>query len=217
MKRSFLHDLQLSLKAVNEAARHIDPLLFRALIAAEDRRFLFHRGIDPISVCRAAMRWLLWRRLEGASTLEAQLVRTISGRREISLRRKLREAAIASAVSLMKSKRRIAMAYLEVAYFGFEERGIKFAAAALSVDLGKLRVSDACDLVARLKRPSGEPAGSPRNSLLRRRIAWLLPKVCPDPTPSVGLAAAPSSMPLHGVQYAASDTAREHSELWQGR
>lgn len=217
MKRSFLRDLRLSLKAVDEADLCFDPILFRALIAAEDRRFLFHCGIDPISIGRAAMRWLFWRRLEGASTLEAQFVRTVSGRREISLRRKLREAAIASAISLLKSKRRIAMAYLEIAYFGFEERGIKFAASALAIDLGKLNVSDACDLVARLKRPSSEAAEVLRNSLLRRRIAWLLPKVCINAAPLVKIRVSPPSVLSHGARYNVRDAAREYPEAGQPR
>lgn len=212
MSRGFLCDLRLTLEVVNEASASLDPVLFSALIAAEDRRFLFHCGIDPISILRAAIHWLLWRRLEGGSTLEAQLVRTISGRREISLRRKLREAAIASTVSLLKPKRRIAMAYLEVAYFGFEERGIRFAASALSVDLGKLSVFDACNLVARLKRPSWESVESPSNRLLRRRIAWLMPKVCANPVVQGRLRNSFPSVLSHATQSAGpSDAAHKHS------
>src|SRR5690348_10551479 len=64
------------------------------LISGEDHRFFGHCGIDPIAVCRAIWRGVVLGHREGASTIEMQLVRVVTGRFERTLTRKLREAAL---------------------------------------------------------------------------------------------------------------------------
>src|SRR5208337_2064528 len=54
--------------------------LRQALIAAEDHRFFNHGGVDPIALVRAIVRFHLRGRLQGASTIEQQLVRTVTMR-----------------------------------------------------------------------------------------------------------------------------------------
>jgi penicillin-binding protein 1A len=104
----------------------IDKTLTQALIAGEDHRFLFHRGIDPIGVVRATFR-TLGGSLEGASTIEQQLTRTLISDYRISFRRKIREALIASTLADHFSKAEIVSAYLSVAHFGFGIHGIQAA------------------------------------------------------------------------------------------
>lgn len=104
----------------------LDIKLTQALLAGEDHRYLFHRGVDPIGIARAIVRTLSGR-LEGASTLEQQLVRTLLSDYRISFRRKAREALIASTLADHFSKTEILSAYLSVAHFGYEIRGIQNA------------------------------------------------------------------------------------------
>src|SRR5690606_37267428 len=94
---------------------HFNPpaVLVAAVVAAEDRRFYWHRGFDPIGVFRALAHLIVQRRIEGASTVEAQLWRTITGRREITMARKLREISSASYISLSRPKSRIIACYLD--------------------------------------------------------------------------------------------------------
>src|SRR2546427_12721630 len=55
------------------------------LVCGEDHRFFRHGGIDTIAVCRAVWRGLVLLRPEGASTIEMQIVRVMSGRFERTL------------------------------------------------------------------------------------------------------------------------------------
>src|ERR1700686_1168007 len=73
------------------------PWIVQALlISGEDHRFFDHAGIDFIAVCRAVWRGHVLRRREGASTIEMQLVRVLTGRFERTLVRKIREAGLAT-------------------------------------------------------------------------------------------------------------------------
>ena len=60
------------------APEAVDPLYRRMLIAAEDRRFAFHPGVDPIAAARALFQLgLSGRIVSGASTLTMQAVRLL--------------------------------------------------------------------------------------------------------------------------------------------
>ena len=58
----------------------IDPDLLAAFVAAEDRRFYEHRGVDPVALVRAARQNLrAGRVVSGASTISMQVARLIRG------------------------------------------------------------------------------------------------------------------------------------------
>ena len=88
------------------------------LISAEDHRFFSHAGIDFVAVCRALYRGIILGRKEGASTIEMQLVRVLTGRYERTLSRKLREAALATLLARAVPKSDLPALYIHVAYFG---------------------------------------------------------------------------------------------------
>jgi len=53
-------------------------LIEKAFVAAEDRRFYQHGGVDSVGIARAMMRNLKERSVEeGASTITQQLARTV--------------------------------------------------------------------------------------------------------------------------------------------
>src|SRR5215469_8910307 len=76
----------------------VDPLYRRMLIAAEDRRFASHPGVDPIAVLRAAGQLAISGHIvSGASTLTMQVARLLE-RHPRSLAAKIGEMAKAVAL-----------------------------------------------------------------------------------------------------------------------
>lgn len=129
--------------------------LLKALEVAEDHRYRIHWGIDPIGIVRAIAIVATKGRLQGASTIEQQYVRTCTGHAEISVVRKYEEASIAMLLSLTTSKDRIAYSYLSCAYLGEGLFGYK-AAESLIVSEGygdSRSFLGAAAIVALLKRP----------------------------------------------------------------
>jgi penicillin-binding protein 1B len=97
----------------------IPRVVIDAVLAAEDRRFYEHHGIDWIRVGGALLSNLRARRVvEGGSTLTQQLVKNLYVGDERSLLRKLREAPLALLLELRHSKDEILEAYLNEIYLG---------------------------------------------------------------------------------------------------
>lgn len=132
----------------------IDEELFELLILAEDRRFLQHRGFDKRAIMRAIVTTLTRKAFSGARTLEMQFVRTVTDRREITLRRKILEILIARCLSSKRTKRDIAAAYMDIAYFGEGVVGAEAASRLLfRRDIRSCTLLQKAVIVAALKRP----------------------------------------------------------------
>ena len=101
--------------------------LARAVIAAEDRRFYRHPGVDPVAMLRAAFQAVVHRRIvSGASTLTQQLARALV-KRPRTLRGKFAEAALALRIEASLSKRAILEQYINRVSFGPGLRGVEAA------------------------------------------------------------------------------------------
>lgn len=99
--------------------QEVPPGLVAALLATEDRRFLAHRGVDPIAILRAAWANLrAGRTVQGGSTLTQQLVKNFYLTHEQSLRRKINEAVMAVLLEYRYSKEEILEAYLNEVFLG---------------------------------------------------------------------------------------------------
>ncbi len=154
------------------------------LLAAEDKRFYWHPGIDPIAVTRA-LGQLVWHRraVSGASTLTQQLARTLQPRPR-TLRGKAGEAVLALRMELSLGKNALLEQYVNRVDFGPNVRGIG-AASRLYFDkpAGALSVAEAATLVGMVRGPSlYDPTKNPhlaharRDRVLRRaERAGLLP------------------------------------------
>ena len=93
--------------------------LIGALLAIEDRRFMSHRGVDPVGIGRAAWANLsAGRTVQGGSTLTQQLVKNFYLSREQTLRRKANEAVMALLLEHRYSKSEILEAYLNEVFLG---------------------------------------------------------------------------------------------------
>ena len=111
------------------ASGDMPQLVERAFIAAEDRRFYQHDGIDPTGIARAMLRNLRQGSVEeGASTITQQLARTVFLSQDRTIIRKLKEAALAGKLERQLSKQQILEEYLNVVYLGSSAYGVADAA-----------------------------------------------------------------------------------------
>ena len=107
----------------------LPPYLPRAVLAAEDRRFYSHPGVDLRGLARALWRDLReGRRAEGGSTLTQQLARNLFLGPEQTVRRKAQEAVLALELERRIPKDRLLELYLDRTYFGGGAYGIDAAA-----------------------------------------------------------------------------------------
>lgn len=152
----------------------ITPLELMTIVL-EDRRFFHHRGVDLQSVLREAAKALRFRAHGGASTIDMQFVRTVTGFRRNTLARKLYEMALAMALQTKCGKWTIIRSYLACAYFG---SGLIGADAAADKVFGKradqLDLEEAAFVAAMLACP--RPLhGSPNwEAKVRRRAHYAL-------------------------------------------
>ncbi|MBU0601301.1 MAG: transglycosylase domain-containing protein [Gammaproteobacteria bacterium] len=149
------------------SARALSPPLVRALLVAEDKRFLEHSGVDWQALAGAT--WdNLWRTLEGrrprgASTLTMQLaglidpaLRLMGTRRSVG--QKWDQAAAARAIERRWNKAQILEAYFNLAPFRGELRGISAAARGLfGKDPDSVEAPEAVLLAALLRGPNASP------------------------------------------------------------
>ena len=95
-----------------------EPLI-KATLAAEDRRFFSHGGIDLISIARSAWMNARARRvLSGASTITQQLVKSWSVKQRRTLAAKVIEALRARHLEMRWTKPQILAAYLNRVSYG---------------------------------------------------------------------------------------------------
>jgi membrane peptidoglycan carboxypeptidase len=130
--------------------------LKQAVVAVEDRRFYSHSGVDDRAVLRA-----IWANLtgggyvEGASTLTQQYVRLMYLDPAKTLRRKVKEAALARKVEKEMSKDEILYRYLDRAYFGEGAYGVGAASQSyFRKPVNDLTLSEAALLAGIIRLPS---------------------------------------------------------------
>ena len=105
----------------------ISPRMVQATLAAEDSRFYFHPGVDPLAAARAVFQNLLHRRVvSGASTLTMQVIKQTRGP-GVSLG-KVCQAVMALQIERRATKAEIIKAYLNTAPYGLNLIGCEAAA-----------------------------------------------------------------------------------------
>jgi len=154
---------------------HISPVMRKAIIDTEDRRFYSNNGIDFIGILRSLKADVLaGGTVQGGSTIEQQLVRNIYLSPQQSLTRKLTEACLAVQLDRKWSKDRILAEYLNDIYFGEQAYGIEAAAHTYFSKRARNLTLDEAALIAGLPQaPSTyDPITSP--SAARQRRAEVL-------------------------------------------
>lgn len=155
----------------------IPSLLIEGLKAVEDRRFESHIGVDLRGIVRAT--WVNLRSGElqqGASTLTQQLVRSYFLTTERTWWRKIREAFMAVALELRKTKDEIAAAYVNEVYLGQDgARAIHGFGLGSRFYFGKpldeLALPETALLIAQVRGPSYyDPRANPDRARARRDL-----------------------------------------------
>lgn len=142
-----------------------------AFIAAEDRRFFEHPGIDYQGILRAAFRLAASGEISGGgSTLTQQLARDYFLTREQVFTRKIREAFLAYKIEQEFTKEEIFALFVNKMFFGQRAYGV---AAAAQVYFGKpleeINHAEAATLAGVLPAPTNyNPVRSPANAEMRR-------------------------------------------------
>ncbi len=171
-----------------------------AFIAAEDRNFYTHHGIDPLSILRAAFvdigRLINHRRPIGASTITQQVAKNMLLSNRLSIARKIREILLATKIDAALPKDRILELYLNEIYLGAGAYGV--AAAALTYfdkSLDQLTLGEAAFLGGLPKAPNNyNPELFPAAAKARRD--WVLDRMAEDGYITAAQAAAAKATPL---------------------
>ena len=98
----------------------LPPVLINAVVAAEDRDFFDHRGVDPIGIARALVANIRNESVQqGGSTITQQYVKNVYLNQERTLTRKIKEAALAVKVHLRAAAPTVASAARAAAAIGW--------------------------------------------------------------------------------------------------
>jgi penicillin-binding protein 1A len=173
------------------ALDQMSPLLTKATVAIEDKRFYSHSGVDYEGIVRAAVKNLQEGEIvQGGSTLTQQLVRNLYIGREVSWERKTKEACLAlklegqglsnlwgptprgltPAEVTAWRKDRILETYLNQVYFGAHAYGAEAAAQTyFAKHAADLTLPEAALIAGLPQAPSiFDPFQRPQQALARR-------------------------------------------------
>ncbi|MGJ4900347.1 penicillin-binding protein 1A [Bradyrhizobium sp. HKCCYLRH2060] len=152
----------------------VPKLVINAFLAAEDKNFYEHGGIDFTGMARAAVVYAQNfgsnRRPQGASTITQQVAKNFLLTNEVSFARKIKEALLAMRIERTYSKDKILELYLNEIYLGSGAYGI--AAASLvyfDKSVNELTVAEAAYLAALPKMPGSLHPIRNRDRAIERR------------------------------------------------
>jgi penicillin-binding protein 1C len=189
----------------------VDPLYRRMLIAAEDRRFDEHPGVDPFAVMRAAGQWIAHGHVvSGASTLTMQAVRLLE-RRPRTLVAKIEESGEALALERRLGKDAILGLYMTLAPFGGNLEGVRAASLAyFGKEPAHLTAAEAALLVAIPRSPERlrpdrhpEAARQARDAVLQHMAAaGIIPEQAFAEASAEPVPDARAALPFHALHLA---------------
>ena len=152
----------------------IPKLVTNAFIAAEDKNFYEHPGIDIHGIARAGMLYVenygRGGHPQGASTITQQVAKNFLLTNEVSFERKIKEALLALRIERTYSKEKILELYLNEIYLGFGAYGVA-AASLLYFDksVHELTIAEAAYLAALPKGPNNYNPFRRRDAAIERR------------------------------------------------
>jgi penicillin-binding protein 1C len=202
----------------------VAPVMLRATVSAEDRRFWQHPGIDPLAALRALSR--MGTQPSGASTITQQLARRLYLTDDAASLpiRKAREAVIALQLEGRRSKSELLALYLNDVYYGRGAYGVEAAARMFfGISAANLDLAHASYLAGLPQRPSTYDSAD--DALARARQSYVLARMVEDGAVSraeaeaarvepIGLLPAGRSPPAHAfVTFALAELARVRPDL----
>jgi monofunctional biosynthetic peptidoglycan transglycosylase len=158
---------------------HISINLKRAIIAAEDAKFLDHDGFDWEGIQKAAEKDLKKGKIvAGGSTISQQLAKNLLLSGERAWWRKAEETAITVMIETIMTKRRILEIYLNVIEWGSGVFGAEAAAEYhFGVSAADMTPEQAAELAAMVPSPRRYGAGDPDTPYLQKRTMVILSRM----------------------------------------
>ena len=153
----------------------------QAFIAAEDKRFFQHKGIDERGLIRAFISNLAQPgRPQGGSTITQQVAKNLLVGDDVSYERKIREMIVAARIDKSLSKGEILEVYLNSIFLGRGSWGIDMAARSyFKKPASALSLTEGAFLAAMAKGPAYfSPDRSPERA--RVRYAYVLKRMQED-------------------------------------
>jgi len=203
--------------------------VINAFMAAEDKNFYEHGGLDFGGIARAGLIYAQnfggSGHLQGASTITQQVAKNFLLTNERTFSRKIKEALLAMKIERTYSKDKILELYLNEIYLGLGAYGI--AAASLvyfDKSVNELSVSEAAYLAALPKAPNNYHPFRARDRALERRN-WVIDQMAADGfikaadtesakrTP-LGVTTKPPSVHIFAAEYFAEEVRREIYERY---
>lgn len=165
--------------------REIPPVVIAATLAAEDKDFFLHQGIDYVGMLKGIVTTVQsgGQQIVGGSTITQQLIKQTVLTTERSVERKVKEAIITLIVEQEYTKEEILEFYLNTTNYGGRIVGIKTAARAyFGKTLDQLKLNEAVYLVSLVQSP-GEFSPLYANdavraaNLVNERRRWVLDQI----------------------------------------
>ncbi|MDP3855500.1 penicillin-binding protein 1A [Phenylobacterium sp.] len=154
------------------------PQLAQAFLAAEDRNFFRHSGVDTMGLMRAMAKNVQnaaqGRRLEGGSTITQQVAKNVLLTSDATVGRKLKEAILAGRLEQTLNKEQILELYLNEIWLGYRSYGVGAAAYNyFGKSITDLTLAESAYLAALPKGPDNyHPQRRKAQAIIRRN--WIL-------------------------------------------
>ena len=148
--------------------------LIDATVAAEDKRFWQHQGVDFTRTISATIGFLTGNDSGGGSTITQQLIKNATGKDEVRIDRKVKEIFNALALEKKYSKDQILEAYLNIIAFGYNTSGVQAASNMyFDKDVSELSLEECVALISITNNPSRyELFGHEENNKERRQYVY---------------------------------------------
>ncbi|WP_211229970.1 transglycosylase domain-containing protein [Desulfovirgula thermocuniculi] len=166
--------------------KEIPHVVKEAFVAAEDKRFYQHHGIDVTGILRATWYNLLNRKIvQGGSTITQQLAKNAFLSPSRTFKRKIQEVFLAIQLERHYAKDEILTFYLNRIYFGEGAWGIGTAAKTyFDKRVEDLTLAEAALLAGLVRAPSYyNPFENPEGALARRNTVLKQMEECGFSTP----------------------------------
>jgi len=150
--------------------KDVPEVVKNATLAAEDKRFYSHQGVDYWAMGRAAVSTFTGKRTEGASTITMQIAKRVFTSTAKTMDRKVKDMALAIMIERELTKDQILELYLNQIYYGSGAYGISAAAEVyFGKKLDELTAAEAATLARCVRRPSEENPFIDERKALRNR------------------------------------------------
>ncbi|NIA24108.1 MAG: PASTA domain-containing protein [Gammaproteobacteria bacterium] len=148
----------------------VPEIVIDGALASEDADFFEHEGVDFAAIGSAFIDNLRYGKERGGSTITQQVVKQNFVGDEVTITRKIREAAVAVELERRYTKDQILEFYLNSVYFGWGAYGVKAAAQEyFGKSLDELTIAESAAMFVPIRNPRVyDPRRQPENVLKKR-------------------------------------------------